>query len=306
MCRPRGAGEPTPQPHPAREPQTGPSTITQRLQRTSSRCGFTLTCGTRFPATRSRRSLLTAQVSARLPGSKRRPGPMRELLMYFGRASRELRAAAVRAPSLRASASAAVHFLTCRHDQPGLSVTQVATWFINARKRVWKPFVHDQNDDVGSTMDVDDSAHALAFASGAPSIDSCSRAPSSSSFSESDSVDHDMSPCVQCDEEDYVPPPPPTHADRREYATVGIKVSPSRNMLCVGMMSPDRRSQMYVGMLASPNRSQVYIVVPDPHDDYQGLELFSSSRVPSPCVSPLQGNRPSQSMQPFHTRTIPH
>ena len=198
-----------------------------------------------------------------------------------------------------------VHFLTCRHDQPGLSFTQVATWFINARKRVWKPFVHDQNnDDVGSTMDVDDSAHALAFASGAPSIDSCSRAPSSSSFSESDSVDHDMSPCVQCDEEDYVPPPPPTHADRREYATVGIKVSPSRNMLCVGMMSPDR-SQMYVGMLASPNRSQVYIVVPDPHDDYQGLELFSSSRVPSPCVSPLQGNRPSQSMQAFHNRTTP-
>ena len=220
--------------------------------------------------------------------------------MYFGRASSELRAAAVRAPG---SHFGSAHFLTCRHDQTGLSFTQVATWFINARKRVWKPFVHDQNDDVGSTMDVDDSAHALAFASGAPSIDSCSRAPSSSSFSESDSVDHDMSPCVQCDEEDYVPPPPPTHADRREYATVGIKVSPCRNMLCVGMMSPDR-SQMYVGMLASPNRSQVYIVVPDPHDDYQGLELFSSCCVSSPCVSPLQGNRPSQSKL-FHTRTIP-
>ena len=298
MCRPRGAREPKPQPQAMREPPTGPSTITQRLQRTSSRTGFTQTCSIHFPATRSRRSLLTAQVSARLPGSKRRPGPMRELLMYFGRASRELRAAAVRAPSLRASASAAVHFLTCRHDQTGLSFTQVATWFINARKRVWKPFVHDQNnDDVGSTMDVDNCAHALAFSSGASSIDSCIRASSSASFSESDShesvspVDHDMSPC---DEKDYVPPPPPTHADRREYATVGIVVSPSRNMLCVGMISPDR-SQMYVGMVA----------VPDPHDDYQGLELFSSCRVSSPCVSPLQGNRPSQSMQAFHNRTTP-
>ena len=286
MCRPRGVRAPKPKPHPTREPPTGQSTITQRLQRTSSRSGFTLTCGIPFPATRSRRSLLTAQVSARRPGSKRRPGPMRELLMYFGRASSQLRAATVRAPGFHIGS---VHFLTCRHDQTGLSFTQVATWFINARKRVWKPLVHDQNnDDVGSTMDVDNCAHALAFSSGASSIDSCIRASSSASFSESDShesvspVDHDMSPC---DEKDYVPPPPPTHADRREYATVGIVVSPSRNMLCVGMISPDR-SQMYVGMVA----------VPDPHDDYQGLELFSSFRVPSPCVSPLQGNRPSQSM----------
>jgi hypothetical protein len=222
----------------------------------------------------------------------------------FWQSSSELRAAAVRAPG---SHFGSAHFLTCRHDQTGLSFTQVATWFINARKRIWKPLVHDQNsNDVGSTMDVDNSAHALSFSSGASSKDSYSCASSSSPFSESDShesvspLDHDMSPY---DEEDHVPPPPPTHADRREYATVGIVVSPGRNMLCLGMMSPDR-SQTYVGMLASPDRSQGYIVVPDPHDDYQGLELFSSCRVPSPCVSPLQGNRPSQSKL-FHTRTIP-
>ena len=133
--------------------------------------------------------------------------------MYFGRASSELRAAAVRAPG---SHFGSAHFLTCRHDQTGLSYTQVATWFINARKRVWKPLVHDQNsNDVGSTMDVDNSVHALS------------------------------------------------------------------------------------------DRSQVYIVMPDPHDDYQGLGLFSPCSVSSPCVSPLQGNRLSQSMQPFHISTIP-
>lgn len=222
---------------------------------------------------------------------------------------------------LRAPTSASAHFLTCIHDQTGLSFTQVATWFINARKRVWKPLIHNQNDDVGSTMDVDNSAQALSFSSGASSIDSCSCASSGSPFSESDHeshesvspLDHDMSPC---DEENYVPPPPPTNADRREYAKVGIVVSPGRNMLRVSMMSPDRsqayvstvvspdRSQTYVGTVASPDRSQTYIFVDDPHDDYQGLELFSSCHVPSTCVSPLQGNRPSQFMQPFHTRTI--
>jgi hypothetical protein len=214
--------------------------------------------------------------------------------MYFGRTSKELRAASVRAPG---SSIGSAHFLTCRHDQPGLSFTQVATWFINARKRVWKPLVHDQNsNDVGSTMDVDNNAHALSFSSGASSIDSYSCASSSSPFSESDThesvspLDHDIADMSPCNEEDYVPPPPSTHADRREYATVGIVVSPGRNMLCLGMMSPDR-SQTHVGMVVSPDRSQVYIVVPDPHDDYQGLELFSSCRVPSPCVSRIPRRR---------------
>ena len=185
---------------------------------------------------------------------------------------------------LRAPTSASAHFLTCIHDQTGLSFTQVATWFINARKRVWKPLIHNQNNDVGSTMDVDNSAHALSFSSGASSIDSCSCESSSSPFSDSDHesheyvspLDHDMSPR---DEENYLPlqpSPPPTNADRREYTKVGIVVSTGRNMLHVGMMSPDK-SQTYVCTVASAQtESPTHIFVDDPHDDYQGLELFAS------------------------------
>lgn len=98
-------------------------------------------------------------------------------------------------------------------DRSGLSYTQVATWFVNARKRVWKPLLRQGgNGKTCHIAEVDDALvdDGLMCSTSSDMASLASTYCSSASNADSDCYkevpdDHD----VMYDEEKPPPPPPP-------------------------------------------------------------------------------------------------
>ena len=138
-------------------------------------------------------------------------------------------------------------------------------------------------------MDVDDCAPASSFSSSLDSFgveSSCSPSSPSESAESLPSLDNDM--CEECYQ---LPPPPPAAAVLSECSSKGILASPSQNMLSsYAIVSPDRSQTHHLCMTALPARGEECDTWHDAHDDYQGLEPFSSCRLSSllhsPCISP--------------------
>lgn len=203
----------------------------------------------------------------------------------------------------------------------GLSFTQVATWFVNARKRVWKPLIHQDanHDELTGAAALRDTPLCLTGNTGpeAPDIDFESDATASSecsgrgtisqheadeSESEAHDVNQDTGDVDMHDADDLaesVPPPPagvsthrPTSPEHPFSSSQHRPTSPERPFSSpvtspYRLMIPpfNQRDNMYA--VAHPLHLQQEIPLAETYDQYQGLALFPTAfPTTSPCISP--------------------
>jgi len=207
----------------------------------------------------------------------------------------------------------------------GLSFTQVSTWFINTRKRVWKPLIHEKADH-------DELTGAVALRStpdSGPESEPCTNSDSDASSdsdlerSARDTVKHDWqvkarhsTDWAHCASEDVhvqdaeiqdtaqdlagcVAPllhhaAPPAGKLGRSHVEVASRTTSPEHLLAFHVISPYHLMMKsgsvnhYVDVvLGRHQQTHEGKQVPEPYDHCQGLALFLPSfSTVSPCTSP--------------------
>jgi hypothetical protein len=174
--------------------------------------------------------------------------------------------------------------------QTGLSFTQVATWFINARKRVWKPLIHqdashDELTGVATMRSATRTQERYGVASSDSHSSTCTTdyADSQNDAGECESCCDDIGSAVQhnvmmIDHHHQSRPPPPP-------AELPVPLAPAQ---FAGGYAPE----LGVADIISPGLSTAKKVCNVHVDDqFQGLALFSTvfptTTTTSPCLSPM-------------------
>ena len=175
--------------------------------------------------------------------------------------------------------------------QTGLSFTQVATWFINARKRVWKPLIHqdashDELTGVATMRSATRTQERYGVASSDSHSSTCTTdyADSQNDEGECESVQccDDIGSAVQnnvmmIDHHHSTPPPPP--------AELPVPLAPAH---LAGGYAPEVGVAHIISPWLSPANKVCNVHV---DDQFQGLALFSTvfptTTTTSTCLSPM-------------------